>query len=280
MSTVETPPPPTPVERRCPRCGARLSAEQEWCLNCGAAVGTRIAEPRGWRASLAIVGVLLALALSPSCSRSSSCSRDAESVHRGRRHADARPPRADRDARARRRGRRRRPTPTASPPDAVRVGDAEGGDDARPPTSPSGPRARPPGPSSSTPRGTREDAERLAGELAGQGRPGRRRARLGRLRVAAARTRSWSSAASTTTRRPAGRRPRCARRSRDARPAAARRRADRPGEVSSASPASRARAAARGQRVHRRRSSRGRRRLAPASTGISAAIERASAPRS
>jgi hypothetical protein len=63
VSNVETPPPPTPVERRCPRCDAPLSAEQEWCLNCGAAVGTRIAEPRGWRAPVAIVGSLLALAL-------------------------------------------------------------------------------------------------------------------------------------------------------------------------------------------------------------------------
>lgn len=63
MSSVETPPPPTPVERRCPRCGARLSAEQEWCLECGTGVGTRIAAPRGWRASIAVVGVLLALAL-------------------------------------------------------------------------------------------------------------------------------------------------------------------------------------------------------------------------
>jgi septal ring-binding cell division protein DamX len=32
-------------------------------LECGAAVGTRIAGPRGWRASVAVVGVLLALAL-------------------------------------------------------------------------------------------------------------------------------------------------------------------------------------------------------------------------
>ena len=63
MSEVETPPPPTPVERRCPRCGARLSAQQEWCLECGTAVGTQVAAPRGWRASLAVVGALLALAL-------------------------------------------------------------------------------------------------------------------------------------------------------------------------------------------------------------------------
>jgi SPOR domain len=63
VSAVETPAPPTPVERRCPRCGARLSAQQEWCLECGAAVATRVAAPRGWRAPIAIVGVLLALAL-------------------------------------------------------------------------------------------------------------------------------------------------------------------------------------------------------------------------
>ncbi len=63
MSATETPPPPTPVERRCPRCDARLSADQEWCLECGTAVGTEIAEPRGWRASLAVVGVLFAIAL-------------------------------------------------------------------------------------------------------------------------------------------------------------------------------------------------------------------------
>ena len=80
MSSVETPPPPTPVERRCPRCDARLSAEQEWCLECGAAVGTRIAEPRGWRASLAIVGVLLALALIAVVLAIAELSRDAEGV--------------------------------------------------------------------------------------------------------------------------------------------------------------------------------------------------------
>src|SRR4051794_18077454 len=77
MSTMETPPPetPTPVqagppERRCPRCGSNLAADQEWCLNCGAAAGTEVVEARGWRvplylggglAALAVLGVILAI---------------------------------------------------------------------------------------------------------------------------------------------------------------------------------------------------------------------------
>jgi hypothetical protein len=62
VTSVETPSPPPPVERRCPRCGAHLSDEQEWCLDCGTAVGTRVAGPRGWRVPFAVVGMLLALA--------------------------------------------------------------------------------------------------------------------------------------------------------------------------------------------------------------------------
>src|SRR4051794_6027861 len=75
---METPPPPdapTPVEtpgveRRCPRCGSALAADQEWCLNCGAAAGTEVVEARGWRvplylggglAALAVIGVILAI---------------------------------------------------------------------------------------------------------------------------------------------------------------------------------------------------------------------------
>lgn len=75
MSTMETPPPETPVqpgppERRCPRCGSALAADQEWCLNCGAAAGTEVVEARGWRvplylggglAALAVIGVILAI---------------------------------------------------------------------------------------------------------------------------------------------------------------------------------------------------------------------------
>ncbi len=170
MSSVETPPPPTPVERRCPRCDARLSAEQEWCLECGAAVGTRIAEPRGWRASLAVVGVLLALALIAVVLAIAELSRDAEGVQEVA----------------------GTPTPTPSVvPTATPSPDAEGGATATPVPTPS---ATPPaspesGGTSASPgltewpegrtawtvvlnsSGSQEDAERLAGELAGKGVP-------------------------------------------------------------------------------------------------------------
>ena len=69
---MQTPPPDAaaPPERRCPRCGHAMAPDQEWCLACGAAASTEVAEPRGWRvpimlagglALLAILGVVLAL---------------------------------------------------------------------------------------------------------------------------------------------------------------------------------------------------------------------------
>jgi hypothetical protein len=39
-----------------------MTGRQEWCLNCGAAVGTRVVAAPGWRAPFAIAGVILALA--------------------------------------------------------------------------------------------------------------------------------------------------------------------------------------------------------------------------
>jgi hypothetical protein len=64
VSTVETPPPAeqTAPEPRCPRCGAPMTETQEWCLNCGAAVGTRVVAAPGWRVPIAIAGALLAIA--------------------------------------------------------------------------------------------------------------------------------------------------------------------------------------------------------------------------
>ncbi len=65
MSTTETPPTEAPP-RQCPRCGASMAPEQEWCLNCGAAVGTRIVAAPGWRTPIvlaAVLGALLAIAI-------------------------------------------------------------------------------------------------------------------------------------------------------------------------------------------------------------------------
>ena len=59
MTEVATPPPAT--ERACPRCGASLAADQEWCLSCGTGVGTRIAPTPRWRMPVVLVGTLLAL---------------------------------------------------------------------------------------------------------------------------------------------------------------------------------------------------------------------------
>ena len=67
MSATETPPQtpepaPAPAVRRCPRCGNELTPEQEWCLSCGADVGTTIASPPGWRGPIALLLALLVIA--------------------------------------------------------------------------------------------------------------------------------------------------------------------------------------------------------------------------
>ena len=64
MSAVETPPPPAPgiQQRRCPRCGAALTGEQEWCLECGAGVGATVGRTPAWRGPVALVAVLLGVA--------------------------------------------------------------------------------------------------------------------------------------------------------------------------------------------------------------------------
>jgi hypothetical protein len=57
VSTLETP----PTGRRCPRCGSALTEEQEWCLQCGAATGTRVVAARGWRVPIVVACAILAL---------------------------------------------------------------------------------------------------------------------------------------------------------------------------------------------------------------------------
>jgi septal ring-binding cell division protein DamX len=47
---------------RCPRCGANLARDQDWCLECGAAATTRILRPPSWKLAVAIVlGVVAAV---------------------------------------------------------------------------------------------------------------------------------------------------------------------------------------------------------------------------
>jgi hypothetical protein len=62
MSTTEIPPAEEPQAITCPRCGAVLREDQDWCLMCGAAVTTHVAGAPGWRTPVAIVGVVLLLA--------------------------------------------------------------------------------------------------------------------------------------------------------------------------------------------------------------------------
>ena len=53
---------PAPVPLRCPRCGAYVAPEQDWCLECGAPARTRLAPTPNWRAPVALVAVVVLLA--------------------------------------------------------------------------------------------------------------------------------------------------------------------------------------------------------------------------
>jgi predicted MFS family arabinose efflux permease len=46
---------------RCPRCGAELGTDQEWCLNCGTAARTTIAATPNWRLPIALIAVVAVL---------------------------------------------------------------------------------------------------------------------------------------------------------------------------------------------------------------------------
>jgi cell division septation protein DedD len=152
VSAVETPPPPEApaAERRCPRCGAGLTPEQEWCLSCGAAVGTRVAGPRGWKLPLAAVGLLLALAAIALILALVELAGPAEQVTEAPATPTAAPPVAQPPA---------EPTATASPTPAPAADLAKW---------PAGVTAWTLVLNSS---GTREDAERLANEIAAKGVP-------------------------------------------------------------------------------------------------------------
>ena len=61
----ESPPASAPASAalRCPRCGAEVPPEQDWCLECGLAARTVVAPAPRWRLPLILAAVVGALAL-------------------------------------------------------------------------------------------------------------------------------------------------------------------------------------------------------------------------
>ena len=47
----------------CPRCGAPLRDDQDWCLECGAAARTRLERTTAWRVPVGVVAAVAALCL-------------------------------------------------------------------------------------------------------------------------------------------------------------------------------------------------------------------------
>jgi hypothetical protein len=60
---VPSPPVRGAGSEACPLCGAPLDPQQDWCLHCGAAARTRLAATPNWRAPIAAIAVVAALAL-------------------------------------------------------------------------------------------------------------------------------------------------------------------------------------------------------------------------
>ncbi|MDX6726584.1 MAG: hypothetical protein QOK49_1389 [Baekduia sp.] len=62
MSAPGTPPGPEPVPLRCPRCGAHVAPEQDWCLECGAPARTRLAPTPNWRLPIIALATIVLIA--------------------------------------------------------------------------------------------------------------------------------------------------------------------------------------------------------------------------
>jgi hypothetical protein len=63
VSAVAPTAPQDPHATTCPRCGSPLAAEQDWCLDCGAAARTRLVPAPNWRAPVALLAALLLVAV-------------------------------------------------------------------------------------------------------------------------------------------------------------------------------------------------------------------------
>jgi hypothetical protein len=54
--------PPAPGTVACPRCGTSIAPDQSWCLECGAPARTRLVPTPNWRATVAVLAVVILLA--------------------------------------------------------------------------------------------------------------------------------------------------------------------------------------------------------------------------
>lgn len=64
MSAELAPPAETPAGTiRCPRCGAGVARDQDWCLRCGYAARTTLARTPRWRILLIVAAMVAAVAL-------------------------------------------------------------------------------------------------------------------------------------------------------------------------------------------------------------------------
>jgi type IV secretory pathway VirB10-like protein len=52
---------PPAAQRTCPQCQSPLTTDQEWCLNCGAAVGARVVRSPNWKLPLAVAALIIVL---------------------------------------------------------------------------------------------------------------------------------------------------------------------------------------------------------------------------
>jgi hypothetical protein len=55
--------PPAETGTTCPRCGAYVAEQQDWCLRCGDAARTRLVPTPNWRMPLLLAAIVGALAL-------------------------------------------------------------------------------------------------------------------------------------------------------------------------------------------------------------------------
>lgn len=126
-----------PETGACPRCGAALRPDQDWCLNCGAAVTTHVAGAPGWRTPVAIVGVVLLLAAAGLLVAFFELSDDADQVARAPTPTGT-PASLD------------TPTPTPTPSPTASPSPTPGPTGPSGPSGPTGPTNRPTGPTGST----------------------------------------------------------------------------------------------------------------------------------